>query len=433
MPRVRVADVQIKEERFRDDYGDIEELAVSISRYGLLHPIIVDKELNLIAGERRLKAHRTLGLDMIDVRYVDDADELVRREIEIEENLKRKNFTWQEEVKAKSEIDRIKRGLYGDAVKGHGGGWSLRDTADSLGDSIGTVSRDLRLAKAIEQFPDLSSEKTKDAAWKRYQRMRERALVESLSDSIQVEISLDCLVHADARDALSKIKSASVDLVLTDPPYGIALDKGFKSLDAWDGKIYDDEVQTVLDTIDTVMRECFRVLKNDRHMYVFCAIQHYDYLLKKLREIGFNVGEVPCVWHKTGGAGAGGSEYAYASNYELFFLCMKGRRRLNRVGESNVFTEMRVSPQRKVHPTQKPLPLIRSLIEQSTRPGEFVIDPFAGSGTTLRAAMQLKRTTWGCEKDKNHYGAALLEIKKMIGKENAQATEDEDLEEAEEI
>jgi len=47
--KVAVSDIKIKDERFREDYGEIEELAVSIQRYGLLHPIVVDNELGLIA------------------------------------------------------------------------------------------------------------------------------------------------------------------------------------------------------------------------------------------------------------------------------------------------------------------------------------------------------------------------------------------------
>jgi len=410
MSKVKVDDIKIKNERFREDYGEIEELAVSIQRYGLLHPIVVDGELNLIAGERRLKAHKLLGLAEIEVKPVKDASTLEKREMEIEENLRRKDFTWTEEVRAKDEVDKIKRELYGSAVKGHGGGWSIRDTADSLDVSIGTVSRDLRLAKALVEFPELQKEKTKEAAWKKYQKMRERDVVGKLADKVKVNIDTKCLVNGDSKVELKKLATGSVDLVLTDPPFAIALDKGFKSADAWAGKVYDDELQHVLNTIDLVVRECYRVLKEDRHMYLFFAIQHYDYVCKMLTDAGFNVGLVPCVWHKTGGGGAGGSEYSYASNYEMCFLAMKGRRPLNKLGQSNVFTEPRVAPQRKIHPTQKPHSLLRRMIEQSSQAGELVIDPFAGSASTIISAFEVKRQAWGCELDKEYYHQGVLRI-----------------------
>lgn len=423
MPKVKVSDVKIKEQRFREDMGAIEELAVSIQRHGLMHPIIVQKDGDdvwLKAGERRLKAHQMLGLVEIEVKFMNNLTPLEGREIEIEENLKRKDFSWTEEVKARGEIDRIKRELYGHAVKGHGGGWSMRDTADSLDVSIGTVSRDLRIAQAIEEFPELANEKTKEAAWKKYQRLRERAAVTQLAEIVKVKVDVKCFVLGDSRVEMKKLKANSIDLVVTDPPFAIALDKGFKSADAWAGKVYDDELQSVMDTIDQVIRECFRVLKDDRHMYLFFAIQHQEYVHKMLTDVGFNVNPVPCIWHKTGGAGAGGSEYAFASNYEAFFLCMKGRRALNKLGESNVFVEPRIAPQRKVHPTQKPTKLIRRLIEQSSLPGEFLVDPFGGSGSTLISGLQMKRNVWGCEIDKEYHsqGVLLLETlrKSMEGK-----------------
>ena len=416
--KVKVSDVKIKEERFREDYGEIEELAVSIQRYGLFHPIVVDEELNLIAGERRLKAHKAIGLTEIEVKQIKDVSDLERREIEIEENLKRKDFTWQEEVKAKSEVDKIKRELYGDAIKGHGGGWSIRDTADSLGDSVGTVSRDLRLATALTEFPELVKEGTKEAAWKKYQKMKERLLVDALSDKVRVEIDTSCIVHGDSTKTMQKLASSSVDLVFTDPPFAIALDKGgVKAKEAWAGKVYDDEMQHVLNTISLVVKECYRILKDNRHMYIWFGIQHYQYLFDLLVQTGFNVNAVPCVWSKKGGSGAGGSDYAYSSNYELCFFCMKGRRSLNKLGQPNVWEEPRLAPQRKVHPTEKPTSLIRRCIEQSSNAGELVIDPFAGSGSTLIAGLECKRRVWGCEIDKEYYSQIVLKLEKMKNSE----------------
>ena len=63
MAKVKPSDIVIKNERFRQDFGDVESLAVSIQRYGLFHPIIIQKStMELVAGERRLKAHLMLNL-----------------------------------------------------------------------------------------------------------------------------------------------------------------------------------------------------------------------------------------------------------------------------------------------------------------------------------------------------------------------------------
>jgi len=416
--KVKLKEIVV-EGRFREDYGDVESLAVSIQRYGLAHPIVVRKEgekIRLIAGERRLKAHELLGMEEVEVKFMNELTELEARELEIEENIKRKDFTWQEEVKAKSEVDEIKRKLYGAAIKGHGGGWGLEQTAQSLGESVGTVSQDIRLAKAIEEFPELASEKNKASAWKKYQRLKERALVSALVDKTKIVAGKECVKLGSSEQLMKNIASISVDLVVTDPPFAIDLDKGtMKSEDYWaEGGIYDDEYQHVLNTIGLVAKECYRVLKNDRCMYMFFGVQHYEYVHKMLVAVGFHVNPVPLIWHKTGGAGAGGSDYAYASNYEACFFCMKGRRALAKLGESNVFTEPRVAPQRKIHPTEKPTQLLRRLIEQSSNPGELVIDPFAGSGSTLIAAFECGRQALGIEQSATHYGQALLRIEEYI-------------------
>jgi hypothetical protein len=80
-------------ERRREDLGDITGLAESLKKYGLLHPIIVDEDLTLIAGQRRLEAAKLLGWTEIDVRYKTDLSEKEKREIELEENLRRKDLT----------------------------------------------------------------------------------------------------------------------------------------------------------------------------------------------------------------------------------------------------------------------------------------------------------------------------------------------------
>lgn len=80
-------------DRRREEYGAVEELAASIERYGLLHPIVVDVERNLVAGGRRLAAVRQLGMEHIAVRMLDTLSPTERREIELEENLQRKDLT----------------------------------------------------------------------------------------------------------------------------------------------------------------------------------------------------------------------------------------------------------------------------------------------------------------------------------------------------
>jgi hypothetical protein len=99
----RIADIRVGERR-REDLGDIAGLAESLKKYGLLHPIIVDEDLTLIAGQRRLEAAKLLGWTEIDVRYKTDLSEKEKREIELEENLRRKDLTPYERSKVMMQL-----------------------------------------------------------------------------------------------------------------------------------------------------------------------------------------------------------------------------------------------------------------------------------------------------------------------------------------
>lgn len=80
-------------ERRREDYGDIAGLAASIQKYGLLHPIVVDEAGALVAGGRRLQAVKSLGWTDVPVRSLGELTDAERDEIELEENLQRKDLT----------------------------------------------------------------------------------------------------------------------------------------------------------------------------------------------------------------------------------------------------------------------------------------------------------------------------------------------------
>jgi len=98
-----IADITINRgERIRKEIKDeaVAALAESIRRLGLLHPIVLDRGLTLVAGETRLTACRSLGWDRIPFQYADTLDDRELLAIELEENIKRSDLTWQEQCDA---------------------------------------------------------------------------------------------------------------------------------------------------------------------------------------------------------------------------------------------------------------------------------------------------------------------------------------------
>jgi ParB family chromosome partitioning protein len=106
---ILISSVTVPEHRQRQDLGDINELADSIARLGLIHPIVVNRDNILIAGFRRFSACRSLGWTHIDNTYTDELDPLILHLIELEENVKRKDLTWLEQHNAIIEYHRLRK------------------------------------------------------------------------------------------------------------------------------------------------------------------------------------------------------------------------------------------------------------------------------------------------------------------------------------
>ena len=92
MTKCSINDITINE-RIREDMGNIAELAESMGKYGLIHPVVLDADRNLVAGGRRLEAARVLGWTEVEVRFLGELSDRERRLIEVEENIRRKDLT----------------------------------------------------------------------------------------------------------------------------------------------------------------------------------------------------------------------------------------------------------------------------------------------------------------------------------------------------
>src|SRR6188768_2406428 len=152
--------------RIRAEFGDIEDLASSISRLGLLQPIVLDENNHLIAGGRRLAACMHLGWTEIPfLRNTTLADQ-GKMEAELEENIKRKDLEWPEEVLGLLALFNHKQERYGKrgTTAGEITGYGVEDAAKSLDRSVGGVSMDLQLARGLAEYPELAAEKSKVAA-----------------------------------------------------------------------------------------------------------------------------------------------------------------------------------------------------------------------------------------------------------------------------
>jgi len=201
------------------------------------------------------------------------------------------------------------------------------------------------------------------------------------------------LLKADAIQWLQSLETASVDLVITDPPYEslekhrkIGTTTRLKNSAASSNQWFDIFPNS---DFPLLLSEIYRVLKNNSHFYLFCD-QETMFVIKPMAEaVGFKFWK-PIVWDKC----AIGMGYHYRARYEFILFFEKGKRKLQDLSMPDVLQEKRVW---RSYPTEKPVPLIEKLITQSSSEGQLVIDPFFGSGSTLIAANNLNRRAKGAD------------------------------------
>ena len=104
---VNISEIKIKR-RVRKDLGDLEPLKDSLRRYGLLNPVTIDSQYNLIAGERRLAAAKAIGWTSINAVIINNVSPLTKLELELEENNQRKEFTDAELLEGYKRLEKLR-------------------------------------------------------------------------------------------------------------------------------------------------------------------------------------------------------------------------------------------------------------------------------------------------------------------------------------
>ena len=212
----------------------------------------------------------------------------------------------------------------------------------------------------------------------------------------------------DSYELLKDIPDKSVDLVVIDPPYLIDYKTNHRKDKTHDfcSAIENDSNS---DLIEYIIPELHRVLKDDTAIYIFSSPDTIDFF-KSLIDKYFKIKNI-IIWVKNNWT-AGDLEAQYGKQYEMCIYANKGRKKINGKRITDVWIandEMglnRVSGNEQVHQNQKPLELIKRMIEKSSNENDIILDCFMGSGTTCVAAKELGRRYIGIEIDGNYFKIA---------------------------
>ena len=397
------------EERRRQDFGNIKDLVLSIKREGLIQPLAVQLRQDtstylLLAGERRLKAAKEAGYSTVPVRvYEEDLNELQIKSIELAENLYRKDFSWQEEVKLKEEIWELQKSIHGVRTIRDAGapGTSKAEVARMIGDAASTFTEDVQLAQVLEFAPEVAKSKTKTDAKKLVKKIQKDFKYQDLAEEVKTmkretpeELKKDYLlgryILKDFFDPTNNIGEGWASVVEIDPPYAIELqDK--KKQDATKTVTADYNevaVDKYVDFMERTLKIAYNALGESGWVVVwFGPHPWFGTIWDLITKVGFKGMSMPGIWLKRGGQTMQPKLYM-ANSYEMFFYARKGNIALAKEGRSNVFDFPTVAPSKKIHPTERPIELIEEILSTLVYPRQTaqILCPFLGSGNTILAA-----------------------------------------------
>jgi ParB/RepB/Spo0J family partition protein len=306
---------------------ETDDLEPSIKARGVLNPIIVDRALHLIAGERRLTASLRLGLPTIPIRYVDELSREERKLIELEENVKRRELPWRDEVAAYGELHAIYDAKSPD--------WSQERTAQAIGVERSQISRMLRVFEELGN-PKLAQCTSHSEAFNMLKRFDERRISNVMANildgghglvpsAVQEEPRVtsskgiipanatrvtaptlfpESIFNLDFTQWSENYKGPKFNFVHCDFPYGIDVftsEQSGKNRQA----TYRDSPDDYWNLIEAFCFNRDRFLSHSAHLMFWFSMDYYRETLEAFRKMAPDLEFQlhPVYWHKTDNVG----------------------------------------------------------------------------------------------------------------------------------
>jgi site-specific DNA-methyltransferase (adenine-specific) len=205
------------------------------------------------------------------------------------------------------------------------------------------------------------------------------------------------IYNGDCLDVMKELEPKSIDLILTDPPYGMEYVSGWRK-EKYSSMHNDNSLEWLAESFALMAI----LAKDNTHLYSFCSWHNVDIFKRAIQEF-YKIKNI-LIGIKNN-HGSGDLEGSYAPKYEMCFFGQNGRRLLNGERLPDILEFERTG--NNFHPTEKPLDLIALFIDKSSNDFELILDPFMGSGTTLVAAKKLNRRAIGIEINKKYCDIAI--------------------------
>lgn len=422
MELIEISKLKISSERQRRVFNpdSLGKLAESIATKGLFHALVVQNDgVTLIAGERRSKAINlmlTMGQSFkyngqevpkgfVPVVRLAELSPDDAYEAELEENTRRDNLSPQEEMLAIANLHKLRCRQ----DPNH----TMQETAaevysadKKVGGARVVSIRDAVQASEYLHDPSVARAKTKSEVVKAVAKIKKREHAQKLAAEFSTaeNKSHHIPLHKDAIEVMQSMPAGIVDVICSDPPYGIEA-QSFGDM-ADNVHNYDDSYETWQTLMLYHAREAYRICKTQAHMYLFCDWTRFAELSLILQKEGWKVWPRPLIWNKQGGM-LPRPEHGPRYTYEVIIFASKGDKKVNGVFP-DVLTYKTVKQPR--HAAEKPVEVFEDLLARSAVPGDHVCDFFMGSGVIFPAANRLKLRATGVELNDANFGIAIQRL-----------------------
>ena len=384
--------------------SQIQQIAASIQQFGFNNPILVDENLEIIAGHGRMAAAQLLGLDTVPVIRLAHLSDAPKRAYRLADNKIAENGGWNADL-LRLEISELEQ-ICGDMDV------SIPGFSDVELDVLTMDNRTTADSKAnnVPYIPENEIVTRPGDVW-------------CIGDH-----RIICGNSMDAATFETLLGTRQADMVLQDPPYNVKISGhvcGSGNIRHKEFKMASGEMSTdeFMQFLHKNFELCAKYSRHGALQYNFMDWRHMGEILSAGSNVFSSLINM-CVWCKT----SGGMGSLYRSQHELCFIFKNGKEshtnnvQLGKNGRYrtnvwqyagvNAFGRHRSDIQ--MHPTVKPVEMLKDAILDVTRRGDVVLDTFLGSGSTLIAAHQSKRICYGIELEPLYVDTAIRRFLEMF-------------------
>jgi site-specific DNA-methyltransferase (adenine-specific) len=438
-------DIPARRQRKEIPNASLQELKSSIVEQVLLHAPVVQKvgeRFVLVAGERRTRAIDLLAAEGRNFTYdkivvvpgqfpcveLDEAFSALRRsEIEYAENIIRVELPWQDKVEALAYMHTLRVAANPSqtvidtareiVATGNTEGAS---TSAVPAATVSAIRQNISEANVIVKHlddPAIAKARNATEAFNLIIAKEERAFQAELIRRGTKKITSVEVRHGSLLEILPKLDSGIVDTIFCDPPYGISVDSaGFRSRTVHHHN-YDDTPDAARAVLSCIVHEGFRICRPRANLFIMCDIDLFGWLKECCARAGWEPFRTPITWGKSDSEGmAPWGREGFRRTTEWILFARKGQKGLFH-SPIDYLRHNRVGRDEREYGPEKPVSLIKEILAASTLPGELVLDPCCGSGSTLAAARELNMRAIGIELDERAYNIALVKSQTEAPKE----------------